>query len=304
MRYIKNTNNYVHIPDNYEQCFIRDNFAPVNRGVLMQIKAKGVIDNDDIKITEFIYRVGFATIEQIERYCDMLGIEEAQNRVSALCKYMVLSDFVFTDIENYKGVYPPDIKMFYCLQEGGRYLLEQFSGLTLIEWEQAYNLRCSRNIGKALILTEFYLDFLSIKSDLTFYTRNPFYVFKKNQLKGGATYGVNTSKGTVYTLVDVIRKSETLDGIREKLRRYESLLSTKIWRHYYPDGIETPTLIIITDTDESALLLAKEIAIMKIPSFLVSTDERILKGIGDVGAFLQYNADEETLYEASYFNFE
>ena len=303
MKYVKNSENYIRVPENYNQCFIRDNFAPVNKNVVMQMKTSGVIDNDDLKIVEFIYRVGFATLEQLVRFCEIKGIIEPKSRINSLTRNMIMSDFVFTDIENYKGAYPPDIKPFYCLQEGGRYLLEQYADFSLVEWEQAYNCRSSRNVGKAIILTEIYLDLAISKQNLLFYTRNPFYVFKKYSLKGGATYGFTTNNGSIYALVDIIRQSETLDGIREKLRRYESLLSTKIWKHYYYDSKETPMFIVVTDNDETALALAREIAVTKIPAFLVSTDERLLRGASEMGAFLKYNQDEDVLYETSYFNF-
>lgn len=304
MKYIKNSQEYTVVPDKYEQTFIRDNFAPVNRNIVMMLKQNGTIDNDDIKICEFLYRTGFATIEQIIRFCDFAGIIEPVNRVKVLCLNMILSDFVLTDDEKYKGKFPPDIKYFYCLQEGGRYLLEHYSDLAFVEWEQSYNCKGSKNVGKAIILTEVYLEMLTTKKDrLMYYTKYPLYIFKKYSLLGGAVYGLSTNEKPIYTALDVFRRYESLDGIREKIKRYESLLSTNIWRHYYPDGKEAPTLIIVTDNDETALAMARELSITKIPSYLLTTDTRLLKGIMEMGTFLAYNVEEDYLYETSYFDF-
>ena len=299
MRYIRESEQYVTVPDGYEQTFVNPNFATVSKNAVMKLKENGMIDNDDIEIVLFVYNMTVVTKEQVERYCKHRGIENGADRLDSLCQSACLNKFFLTTEPKYRGTMPADIMYFYCLQTGGTYLLKQFKCMDMLEWGQGDNLMCSRLVGKYVLSTEMYLEMLTAPKALIVYNKSPFYVFPNYTLRAGAIYGFRASSGAMdYLQTDVIRSSEDILDVREKLRRYESLVTTKYWKRYYNDADNVPYLLLVTDNDDTAYSLAKEITTgTHIHKFLISTDERILRGVRSEGSVLEYDENNKVLFE-------
>ena len=299
MKYIRENAQYVTVPDGYEQTFVHPNFTTVSGNAIMKLKEDGTIDNDDIEIVAFVYGMRVVTKQQVVRFCQLKAIENGEERLESLCSIACLNKFFFTTETKYRGTMPADMMYFYCLQTGGTYLLKQFKCVEMLDWTQADNCMCSRLAGKYVLNAEIYLEMRLAPKALLLYDRNPFYMFTHYYLFGGAIYGFRAQNGSMeYLQTDIIRTTEDIKDVKEKLRRYESLLVTKSWRRYYHDSEKAPTLVLFTDNDDAAYSLAKEVYdSTKIRNLLVSTDERILRGIRSDGSFLIYDEEEDALLE-------
>ena len=267
----------------------------------MKIKESGQIDNSDIDILEFVSEMGVVTKEQIKRFCIKKGIENGEDRLAPLCNACCLNSFVLTTEAKYKGKFPPDIMRYYVLHAGGAYLLERFKGIDMLNWTQANNVMCSRLVGKSILNTELYLEMITQNKPLIYYDKAPIYDFAHNvALRGGAVYGFRAGDGSVfYLLTEIIRSSEKTKTIRQRVRNYETLVGTKYWRRYYNDSKEAPVLLFLTDNDDVAFSLAREIRdSTKLSTFMMSTDERILKGISNEGSIFIYDRETDTMNES------
>lgn len=302
MKYIKQSEHYVTVLDGYNQKFINPNFTTISKSAIMELKVNGTIDNDDIKLVEFIFLMRFATIEQLCRYASLKQIEDCKERVECLCANSVLNRFVLIDEEQYNGRLPKDIREFFCLQEGGKYLVENYGDVAIVDWKVGDNCTSSKNVGKTILGTEIYLEMLTAPYPLFVFEMRPFFVFIYNTLYGGPVYGFHLPDGTTqYLLVENIRSSDDLLSTKEKLRRYESLVTTKIWKRYYHDASECPKILFVSNNDETALELAREVYnSTHIRGCMYTTDDRVLKGLQSEGSTLAYDEENDYLTPCNY----
>lgn len=301
MKFIKNTEDYIKIPDGYEQKFAHEPFASTSLSAMVSYKESGIIENKDIKILDFIYTFSFVTYEQLERFCTQNNINELDGRLETLYTSVAINKMFLVDIERYQGPIPSNSKVFYCLADGGRQLLERFGDRNYINWEQGSNLCSSRTIGKNVLDAEIYLRMNEVGKELTNYEKKPLYNFRGTPLSVEGVFRFKNGSGSDYIITDIIRKNERIDEVRDKIRKYESLLCTNIWKKYYPDAIRQPLLLIITDNEEEALNYSREITqTTKMEVFLISTDDRIRMGIDVEGSVMQYDKNDDCLYETKY----
>lgn len=301
MKYIIENKDYIKVPDNYEQKFAHEPFAATSKSTIMSFKESGAIDNKDIKIVDFIYSFTFVTYEQIERFCNMNNIEGVEGRLQILFTSVIINKFCLMDVERYPGLIPNDAKMFYCIANGGKQLLDAYSDRGYIAWEHGSNFCSSRKVSKAVLDAEIWFEMNNLGNKLINYAKRPIYNLKAVPFSVEGSYSFEYENGVDYIITDIIRKNERIDEIREKFRQYESMFCTKIWKKYYPDASRQPMLLIVVDNEDVALNVAREITTTtKLQLFLLSTDERIRRGFDNEGSVLKYDADEDCLYEMKY----
>lgn len=301
MKYVKQSKNYITIPDNYEQTFVNSNFAVINENSVVLQKYNGNIDNEDMTLIKFIHDMVIVTAEQIERFCKIKDITEGLKRTENLITSAVLNKFFLTDEVKYTGVLPDDIRMFYCLQDGGRILLEKYREMDLVDWTQAKNCMSSRGIHKTLINTELYLEMLSIKEKFFSFEKTPYFPMSSSTtLRAGASFGLKTENGNVYLLSDCIKKNEDIASLKERFRRYETLIKTRRWKRFYHESFKRPVVCFIVDSDVFALAVGREIS-ETAPNLLnyicFTTPERLLRGIQNENSALEYDANSDALLE-------
>ena len=289
----------LEIPENFEQAFFRNPFLTTDLSRTVALKTKGLIDNTDIKILSYIYETKFCTKSQLKRFADYSGIEEddLNARLEVMFSNTIINKFGFVDEENYKGKLPDDIKVFYCLHDGGKHLLDNFSGEDYINWEAGMVVCHSKIVTKTLISSELYTQFLLASSPLVFHTRRPLYTIKSDRFWGGDDYCLSKGETPYYYICDTFLASEKANTVRNKLRSYESVFSSQIWKRYYVDGGQAPVLIFVTDDDTSAGALAGQIkTYFRFPNgYLITTKSRLLSGVNTPGAFLYYNKEQDCL---------
>jgi len=307
MIYIKNTDiiGQRETKRNYYQQFLKDNFSTVAKTPIMALVNNGTVDNEDIQIIEYIYTARFSTIDQIERFCDSRGIEETRSRITNLLGVGMINAF-FIMGSGKPGNYiakPSDAKLFYCLKQGGKYILDEYSDRLFIQWEAGDNLTSIKNIESQIMLNETYLDMITSKVQMISFEPKPVFSLREEFLRCNAYYGFVDANGiNEYMIFDTIRKEDNIDNIRKKIRMWEGLLCTRVWMRYFNDTKKIPMLVFITDNDDLAFTLAQNIVTgSKLNIFLITTFERIRnRALGDDGRFIKYNKEDGKLYEISY----
>lgn len=300
MKYVKEENT-LNIPEDFEQSFFKSPYITTDLTATVMLKSKGIVDNVDIKILYFLYETKFCTKDQIRRWAKYEGIEDDElfDRLNMMFSNTIINKFGFVDEKNYKGQLPPDIKVFYCLHDGGKHLLDNFSGDDFIDWQAGYNVTHTKNVIKALVSAELYTQLYTSGAELVFHTRRPLFIIHVDRFFGGDTFCIRKDNETHYYICDTFLSSDRTSLVRNKLLNYESVVTTKIWRRNYRDYGTTPHLIFVTDDDNSAAILAGEIGELKCNDFLVSTKDRLLSGIGTNGSFLAFNKESNELYPTS-----
>jgi len=300
-KYLKESES-LNIPETLEQTFFKDPMLTTDLTATMMLKSKGMIDKTDIKILKFIYSTKFSTQSQVERFGQYIGVDESEmnGRLSILFNNTLINKFGFVDEENYRGVLPSDIKIFYCLHSGGKQILDNLSGEEFIDWQAGFMLQHPKNIQKTVLSAELYLQLYTSKAPLIYHERRPYYTIKDRSFYAGEVFCMSLNGVSQYIVVDELLMSDELNMTKNKLRNYESVFSTNIWKRYYKDienSDNIPVLIFITDNDDSAKKIAGTIKdFFRFPNgFLISTKERLTRGITSKGSFLRYDKDADTL---------
>jgi len=305
--YIKNTDAIGHREGkrHYHQCFLKPNFATMAKTPVMAMVHDGIVDPEDMKILEYIYTARFSTIEQITRFCNSEDIENATSRVELLMSSGLLNAFFMVG-SGKAGQYvrkPDDARLFYCLTQGSKYILDEYTDRLFIEWEAGDNIANIKNIESQVVLNEIYLDMKTSKAKMISNEPKPSFNLKEEILRCSAYYGFKDSNdATEYIIFDTIRREDNIDNIRKKIRMWETLLCTQIWRRYFNDTKKIPMLVFLTDNDELAYTLSQNIATgSKLSIFLITTFDRTFnKELGATGRFIKHKREEDKLYEISY----
>lgn len=284
-----------------KQCFLHSPRQEINVDNIIALYVDRKIDDDDLKLVEFIWRAEFSVMEQINRFALANNIEHVNERINHLFNTFILNKFFLYVPSGEKGKAPGDAEMIHCLTEGGKALIENYIDEYIV-WN-LHNLSVSPNIvSKALIDTELMLDIkygTSIKK--MYYQKRPrFYLGKDEVFALNSHYLFDIEGKHFYMVTDVIGSTENSLRLRPRLKEIGMVFETQIWRKYYTDTSQTPLLLFVVDTDEDAEVLAKELTTITriLPeNYRITTSERMKKGIGTDESFIMYDKNTETLFE-------
>lgn len=307
VKYAKQSDSHKVLPSYLKQTF-QNKFTQNNIGKseIIKLRNEGIISDRDMEIIKFLYTFTFATVDHIYLLFEIhkgdknYSIDALRNRMDKLVKYRVLNKFILTQFEEEKinkDIYP-DALFVYCLDFGGRYLLEQYTNYDVYDWNSTVNMRASELISKNLIVGTFYLKLLkNLGSNLNYVLANKTYSVQKKGIHIPLTFGINYLGQTRYFVVDVIRECDYPVHSREKAQKLEMLLATNGWKKYFHDTDAAPILFLIADDDELAFDVAKLMYhSTEVKNFRLSTDERLsTKELHEPGTFLKYLEEEDIL---------
>lgn len=265
----------------------------ISKMAIIKMKNSDILTNRDLKIAEFLFKVRFATLNQIHRYLFDKGKKSnLKARLDKLVEYNVINRFVFCDDDrNVK-----ETMQIYCLDIGGRLLLENYSTTDTTEWYSINNMKASNIIGKNLLITEWYIRLIeTIPEKLVAFLIEPQLMCSKVLLKPEATFSIkNGEEGRVHFIVDVIRKEDINEEFQKRVERYESILDTNAWKKYFKNSYESPTLLILTEEEKNIPEIAQVIYdFTNLKKVRYSTDQRILKPLNESGIFLKFDPESE-----------
>lgn len=263
----------------YTQYFVQDNFAQPDKTLVMKLLFDDAIDYEDIRILEFVYETRFSVKDQILRWCAIQGIENGEQRLERLTNRSLLNQFFIAIWNKDKSnTRPKDALMFYCLKSSAKYLIEEYTHRLYVNWNPGDNFSNLAHIENCVLINEIYLhelasdrrpDICSFKSEYTVreYILRPSFV---------CTYKIDPKRNE-YIVYDILRTDDNEDDVHQKIQKWEEyFLRTKFWTKTFIHTTGVPTLVFVTDDEESAEALEERIrSTTKLTRFVVKTFDEI-----------------------------
>ncbi|BBW98934.1 hypothetical protein [Geobacillus subterraneus] len=296
---------YVHkgvglfeLPTDYKQTFDHPFSLNVGKHEIIKMRNNQVITDRDVKIARFLFQFVFATGEQLHAlFGESVLFEHFQKRLDKLVAYRVLNKFMLSEFE--MEDVKPDALQVYCLDVGGRDLLSHYSHEDVTDWYTTVNMKTSELVSKHLIVTDFFIRLLQTCSKkVAFFRAEPDLRIGKKQLIPSFEMSLLVQGMRRYFLGEVVRDFDFPFFFRDRLSKYEALLTTNGWKKYYYDGQQPPVWFLIVETDYLALEASRMIyETTNIRQFRVTTAERMRRPLHETGAFLRYVPERDMLQE-------
>jgi len=302
MKYIKKGTPFIAYPNGMHQIFLHNPKMQINKENTISLYVEKKVNDNDLKLIDFIWKAGFCVKEHIHRFALSHDIEYLDNALKILFENHLINKFYLCESKDVSNSVPADAEIIYCLAEGGRQLIENFCD-DYISWGVNKIAMSSNVISKTLIDTELHLDIIyNTKQYKVEHDKMPSYYVSQKNITLSSHYRFALENGNFYLITDVIRSTDDILKIRPRLQLINSLLGKQLWRRYYPDTQAVPMLILIVETDEHAYQIAQEIiqtTEIRPENFRITTNDRMKRGISNADSFLEYDKDSEALYPTS-----
>lgn len=287
MRFFKN---------DLERVFLRPYSIQTNKGAIINLMENGTMDKKDVSLLEFLYTNQYASLEQLERIGSYYEVENVKERLSMMFTNSIVNKIGFADQKDRK--LPSDALIVYCLSEGGKQILDNYSQRQII-WECANVCQLPSTISDCLIYNELYLAFLFNKKVKHITSEsNPRFYLRSDMLTVAANHRFTNGSDVLYLMSDIIRTDMDIFELRKHLRLIEAVVTTQIWKRFFADSANPPIVIFIVENDDAAYLLAKEVyQSCKVREFRLTTPDRLNGSLGRAGAFLKYDEVSDNLIE-------
>ena len=256
--------NFLQIPIRYAQVFDHV-FNPNDVSPVAAVKArfendirKGGYTEQDQKIAEFLLTNTFATQKQLISYFN-IPAEYIEN-FSKRLKYLVKDRFInsFTLHLNPASVSKFDDELIiYCLDFGGKYVLENFGDNYVGDWYSTKNMQSSKLVAKTLMTTQFYIDLqntihhnmsdekASVFLDRYMSTRD--LVLHNDLFTSNAQIDLKFSNiNEKSLLLDVVYNGEEGADFRTRIKNISELLHTAKYQQYFDLNNKPPMVILLT----------------------------------------------------------
>ncbi|MEG1299894.1 MAG: hypothetical protein RSC93_04265 [Erysipelotrichaceae bacterium] len=286
------------IPDGLEQLF---HYTPspttsVSVGKLCELYNGGQLNKTEIEIVNFLYEFTLGTIDQIYKLFNFKTKEDLKKSLDKLVKFRMLNKFCLVNNER---TYSDDNFVVYCIDMGGASFLKHFkNGEDYQNWKTESIIMPSIKVAKKLTLNDFYLRLLeSCPKKLKMFETRPIIFLGKTRIEPHFSLCVEQEDKEKFFVGEVVYNNDvdiySSGGgrFREKAVRLESLMVTNVWKKNYGNEA-VPTLLIIAEDDETALRVAEIIALTDIPTYRITTLNRMQMKLSDSGAFLSYKDEK------------
>lgn len=312
MDYIKNNFRGYSFNTEYGQIFTNKPTLLVEDKNIIKLRNDRQISDSDMKIIKFLFKNRFATLEILYRYLQdsSKSIEDFKKDLTRLTRHRLINSFALVDTTGIgagvKVDVPTDALLIYCLDIGGKILIEHFHGFDVTAWYTTENMRGPEKIGKDLITNAFLIRLMmdcnfKNNNDETYFKVNPEYTLGKSKVIPSFEMKIMVKDIPKYYLGEIVRRHETPIEFREHFTKLGSVLSTNAWKKYFSDLEKIPTVLFVCEDDSHALEVAKIVSGFEIldpeTEFRLTTDERMNRGLGVKGAFLAYDRALNTLQE-------
>lgn len=277
----------------------------VSERKLAELYAKAIITNDDIEIVKFLYKFAMATPAQIMKALHLDNEELLKQRMNKLIQYRVLNRFMFVD--GVETSITAEAFVVYTIDAGGALLLRHFSMEEDCDnWRIDEILMSAVKVTKRLLVVDFYLRLSEeCPTRLKFFEIEPVLTVNKVKIVPRFAFCLEVEGIKKYFIGDVAVEEELItpdgDKMRNKINRFETLLTTNGWMKYYEDESE-PVLIMISDVDNASLRMANAISATEIKQCRYTTEARFKKPLGRMGAFMKYEEGKLKEVKASIFS--
>lgn len=278
---------------------------------IIKLRSEKHISDLDMLITQFLFKYRFATEDMLFQLIQPTSksLEDFRKDLSKLIKHRIINACALIDKSDCgPGIrleIPYDALLIYCLDIGGRVLVNHFHNADTTGWYTTENMRGAEKIEKDLVTNSFYLSLLKdckfVENEDNYFKLNPGLTLGKTKVVPSFEMRIMVKDDFRYYVGDVVRRFEFPMEFREHLSKLDSIMVTNAWKKYFYNIEKAPTIFFICEDDVHALEVAKMIVGISsfdiTTGFRLTTDERIKKGLGSKGAFLAYDSDKDVLIE-------
>jgi hypothetical protein len=313
-QYIKKTDKFLEgeCDGNYKQIFYYKKALNIDEAATASLYENNIIDDEDLKIINFVYKALITDEEQVLEFCKLEGIEDAAKRLEKCFINVLLNRFALCTKEsryNKTKQIPKekDAKYFYCLTSGGRILLDKYVYYpeNEVKWNTGSPCMSSMNVRRMIISTEHYLKMRSL-GNLQIYRPLPTMVMRNEIIRVNNVCKLKyEGEPPVYKdiITEVVLYGTEESDLTDRFKTLGSFFRTNGWQKYFfnKDMIK-PSILIITE-DDSAVSDITKLVLKELPSdcvFYVSTIERMKKGYDKNGSLLQYDELTNSMKETSF----
>lgn len=279
-----------------KQKFVNEfNYKAVNTSVLIKMKDKNTISDRDLEIAKFLFRMRFATLNQIHRYLDCsVNKSNLKNRLDKLVQYRVINKFTLTSIDGSQS----ESLGLYCLDLGGRDLLASFSTELIEDWNTSLNMKSPELVGENLLATELYIRLReTCRENLFSFNLYPSFRCGDKTVVPHFKFTILKDGKRINFIGDIVRDYHFPDTFANKAEKFESIINTNAWKKYYREEDSAPILLVFANEDRNVREAAETIRLftrLDLKRIRFSTDTRIKEPLGNKGTFLKYEPKSPT----------
>lgn len=244
-------NDYLSIPDTYRIIKYRKYaFSTCSEVEIAKRKSENYFQDDVYKIMNFLFKVDYATQEQIAKLLDIENDSVLSEFLDSLEKNKMLNYFVLSEFEDERALNEENALRIYTIDFGGIYLLA-LEGVNTLRWRFTKYAQSVQKIRKGLVLAEFYIRLIH-SPGVEIKEYNPFYQFKTSRdiVETDFIATINKS-GKKQNLLGLVIQECSM-WIKEDLQLLNTMFKTSYaYEKYYPQGVEDiPHIICIIPSSE------------------------------------------------------
>lgn len=246
-----------------------------------------------LTILKYVVSVNIASKNQIARYLTLFGFDvtNLEDKLNDMIEKRLLNMFALAAVP--LPEIPEDALRFYCLDMGGKEILNHFGRNELLDWLSINSVRSTELVNKYLTTNEFQLALLSkLRSAVSYFNSPVDLSIGTRFMRMSGEFRIQTGSIPRDYLLEVIRSYDVPLFFRNKSEKISELLNTRHVERYFK---LPPTIILMAENDEQLLECAGLFYRMcGYDDFFLTSDLRINEGMGD-HSFLRYDHNSETL---------
>lgn len=282
-----------------KQHFFNKDTTTISKDVVVKSKRDGLFTDRDVAICKFLFKHKFATLNQINVILQAQGFEPIKNeKARSLCQNRLINKFTFAEDKEKINFDKDDLEVIYCMDLGGKYLLEQYEpSVDVTSWLVGRNAYSKDFVSKILMANEVYIKLSSTMKDRLL----SFNILKevrmgKEAIQIDFDFNLRTGDSVRYYIGNFFKEEDIFELFNQKSLVLESLVVTNGWKKYSMNNESTePALFFIGENERVSLSLAEKLhdcGFNLNNKDRYSTFARILKNnLYDKETFLKYESN-------------
>lgn len=246
-----------------KQHFYNRETTTINKDVVVKSRRDGVFNDRDVAICKFLFKHKFATLNQINTVLEAQGFNPIKkDKARSLCQNRLINKFTFADEKEKVNFDKEDLEVIYCMDLGGRYLLEQYEpSVDVTSWLLGRNAYSQDFVSKILMANEVYIKLASTMNDRLL----SFNILKevrmgKDAIQIDFDFNLRTGDSVRYYIGNFFKEEDIFELFNQKSLVLESLVVTNGWKKYSMNNESTePALFFIGENESVALSLAEKL---------------------------------------------
>ena len=246
-----------------KQHFYNRETTTINKDVVVKSRRDGVFNDRDVAICKFLFKHKFATLNQINTVLEAQGFNPIKkDKARSLCQNRLINKFTFADEKEKVNFDKEDLEVIYCMDLGGRYLLEQYEpSVDVTSWLLGRNAYSQDFVSKILMANEVYIKLASTMKDRLL----SFNILKevrmgKDAIQIDFDFNLRTGDSVRYYIGNFFIEEDIFELFNQSSLVLVSLVVTNGWKKYSMNNESTePALFFIGENESVALSLAEKL---------------------------------------------